>query len=540
MILPVAARELRVASRRRATYWTRTISAGAAFLICFWMLIILWDPTRFGGPTPGATLFRALFWFAFAYVMVAGLRFTASALSRERREGTLGLLFLTDLEGYDVVFGKLAGTAVDALYSTVAILPALGIPLLLGGVTMANFLCASLILLVTLFFSLSVGMLASSFSPDERAATSTAFLILLVFGAVLPVAANVSLFYAGKSTLAGALSLGSPATLALYTFSGPTGGFWLSLLLVHGMSWAFLVLSSDFITRVWRDNPKSGWKLRWQQTTYDFKMGSAPVRREIRRRLLEINPVLWLCSRGRHTRWYVWFFLAAMLAVLIYALAIDKTWSGVATLPLFYITAAFLKYWVASTASHSFAAGKASGNLELIFSTPLEVPDILRGHWMALERQFRKPFLAVVTVEALVVIIGAFKTGGQEPFSWALAHMANMVLLVVDSYTLVWTGLWQAMTRKSPQAATSATVFRVLLIPWFMMAGLMSLCFPILGPTAGMEMIVAWLVIGGVADMMMLANAREKLEGELRAAAAQQFGFGPEKAWNASPATFTE
>src|SRR5206468_3372711 len=113
---------------------------------CFWMLIVLWDPTRFGGPTPGTVLFRVLFWFAFGYVMVAGLRFTASALSRERREGTLGLLFLTDLEGHEIVFGKLAGTSLDALYSTVAILPALGIPLLLGGVTATNFICACVIL----------------------------------------------------------------------------------------------------------------------------------------------------------------------------------------------------------------------------------------------------------------------------------------------------------------------------------------------------------------------------------------------------------
>jgi hypothetical protein len=126
-------------------------------------------------------------------------------------------------------------------------------------------------------------------------------------------------------------------------------------------------------------------------------------------------------------------------------------------------------------------------------------------------------------VEALVVIIGAFKTGGQEPFSWTLAHMANMVLLAVDSYTLVWTGLWQAMIRKSAQAATSVTVFRVLLVPWLIMAGLLSLCLPMAGADSGMEMIVAWLVIGGVADMIMLANAREKLEGELRAAAAQQW-----------------
>ncbi|HQU46125.1 MAG TPA: hypothetical protein PK867_25150, partial [Pirellulales bacterium] len=41
---------------------------------------------------------------------------TADCISSERREGTLGLLFLTDLRGHDVVLGKLVVAGLGAFY----------------------------------------------------------------------------------------------------------------------------------------------------------------------------------------------------------------------------------------------------------------------------------------------------------------------------------------------------------------------------------------------------------------------------------------
>ena len=55
--------------------------------------------------------FTGLMMISFIYSLVAGRRFTADCLSEEKREGTLGLLFLTDLKGYDVVLGKVAATS---------------------------------------------------------------------------------------------------------------------------------------------------------------------------------------------------------------------------------------------------------------------------------------------------------------------------------------------------------------------------------------------------------------------------------------------
>src|SRR5437016_3230774 len=111
--LPIVGRELRTASRLRNTYWTRSFVALAATLAGTWFF-------GFSSQMPPQRIaqnsFIGLSVLALGYCLVAGRLFTADCLSGEKREGTLGLLFLTDLKGYDVVLGKLAATSLKGLY----------------------------------------------------------------------------------------------------------------------------------------------------------------------------------------------------------------------------------------------------------------------------------------------------------------------------------------------------------------------------------------------------------------------------------------
>ena len=113
-----------------------------------------------GLPTAGIgrSLFNLLSLAAFGYCVVAGIRGTSDALSQEKREGTLGLLFLTDLKGYDIVLGKLAATSLNAFYGLLAIFPVMAISLLAGGVAGAEFWRVVLVSVNNLLFSLAVGM----------------------------------------------------------------------------------------------------------------------------------------------------------------------------------------------------------------------------------------------------------------------------------------------------------------------------------------------------------------------------------------------
>ncbi len=132
IFLPIVERELRVATRRRATYWNRSITVILATILALYMLTTIGFSSS--PAQAGAILFSTLTRLAFLGCLFSGVFLTADCLSEEKREGTLGLLFLTDLKGYDVVLGKLMATSLNAFYGLVAIFPVLALPLVMGGV----------------------------------------------------------------------------------------------------------------------------------------------------------------------------------------------------------------------------------------------------------------------------------------------------------------------------------------------------------------------------------------------------------------------
>ena len=127
--LPVVERELRVAARRASTRYVRAAAAMLGMVIGFFMLLLslLPGPSRAGA---GENMLAVLSWYALLMTLLAGIFLASDSLSEERREGTLGLLFLTDLKGYDVVLGKFMAVSLNAFYGLLAVFPVLALSLL--------------------------------------------------------------------------------------------------------------------------------------------------------------------------------------------------------------------------------------------------------------------------------------------------------------------------------------------------------------------------------------------------------------------------
>src|SRR6266513_1029463 len=179
-------RELRVAARKPATFWLRVTAALIGLLIGGGCIIL--HAVNGGGTAGfGGLLFGILSWIGIFGALSAGLFFTSDCLSEEKREGTLGLLFLTDLRGYDVIAGKLLVTSLRGCYALFAVFPILAVTVLMGGVEAAHFWKTTLALLNALFCSLAAGLFISALSRDgQRALAGTVFLVLLlVFGGPL-------------------------------------------------------------------------------------------------------------------------------------------------------------------------------------------------------------------------------------------------------------------------------------------------------------------------------------------------------------------
>src|SRR5688572_8955011 len=177
-VLPVVAREMSVLARRKSTYWARAITGCLAVLVMLWLLIV--SRTHLTHAALGSSIFLVLSSLCFTFTVLVGMQATADSLSEEKREGTLGLLFLTDLKGTDIVFGKLAATSLHAVLALIGVIPMLSIALLLGGVTLEQFGRVALVLINTMFFSLSLGVFVSSISKNERKAMGGTFLGLLL------------------------------------------------------------------------------------------------------------------------------------------------------------------------------------------------------------------------------------------------------------------------------------------------------------------------------------------------------------------------
>src|ERR1700733_9462409 len=106
--LPIVDRELREGARQHGTYRLRVRAALQALLIGLagYFVNLLQPQLKLG-----TVLFWGLSGVSLLFCLLAGRRSTADCLSQEKREGTLGFLFLTALIGFAGALGKLAGIA---------------------------------------------------------------------------------------------------------------------------------------------------------------------------------------------------------------------------------------------------------------------------------------------------------------------------------------------------------------------------------------------------------------------------------------------
>lgn len=533
--LPIVARELRLAARRRGTYWVRTGAALLVLVVGAWLFLMLQSETP---RTIAMVLFCVLTGSAVLYSLLSGLRSTADCLSAEKREGTLGLLFLTDLKGYDVVLGKLAATSLNAFYSVLAMVPMLAIPLLLGGITPGEFGRMALVALNTLFFSLALGLWVSAMSRSAQKAVAWTLFLLMLFTVLLPLCGAV-LAEAGKTRGVHPAFIMSCAGVSFYQAldvnyrMGGNVAFWVSVAVMHGLSWLFLGLACVIAPRAWQDRPAGAQTLRWRERWRWWTYGGYAERAVFRQRLLDQNAFFWLASRARLKPVAVWALLGLLACLWIWGLAkFRRDWLNEG---LYAATAlvlnTVLKFWVASEAPRQLAEDRKAGTLELLLSTPLSVRDILRGQWLALQRQFLGPVMVVLFIEALFLLgsLSSLGTEGDRP-AWLCGWLCVMLMLPADVLALYWVGMWQGLTARNTNRAAGAGVSRVLIFPWAIIALVMLIVVldaSLLrqsAPDFGWKSFLGlYLATCLMTDFGFAAYARQKLLTRFRLAATERF-----------------
>jgi ABC-type transport system involved in multi-copper enzyme maturation permease subunit len=530
MLLPIVHRELRVAARRRGTYRLRFWLALA--MVGMWLCLLRFGQSSLPASQQGQSLFRASGILALAFSLLAGAFLTADCLSEEKREGTLGLLFLSDLKGYDVVLGKLVANSLHGFYGLLAVLPLLAMPLLIGSVTAGEFWRIGLALAATLLLSLSIGMLVSALWVQSRQ-TMTLTLEIMFLVATIPDSLGFLWRQASSWAKGGGWQiLSAPSPLYLFwagldvNYSAPASWFWTSFCTILVLACGALVFPSFYAPRAWRETggaaraeSSGGWR--------SPRLGS--TRSRLRRRgRLEVNPFYWLASRDLTPRWTAWGLLVPLFCIWAGFMlgSLVFSWNGHAISGIVSVLTAYfmhqvLKYLVAAEASRRLSEDRRSGTIEPLLVAPVSEEEIVAGQKRALVSLFAGPAILVL-VTNLVLAFGLFLAAPSMPVEFwllLLSAIGGAAILFFDLHALSLVGMWLAVKVPGHRRAVFGTLARVMLGPWLAVACLVLIRG--LGGGVAFESIICWLGISALIDLTLANRAREELTRGLRDHAPQ-------------------
>jgi hypothetical protein len=407
-VAPVIERELRAESRRPANYWLRVLAAGA-LISAFATLVI---GTQLGVESLGASLFAVLHGTQVVAFWIIVPLMTADCISREKREGTIGLLFLTPLTVLDVILGKTAIHAIRALTLFLAALPVLGLPLFLGGVGWQMVATAVVEEASAVLLGIAAGVYASTKGGSEVQVMVCAEAYALGLAICLGIWSGI---YGG------------------ICFRTPLGLGWFlagSILFALGLFAMLMNASVDLLKRTWQQEAAGSEQPRWVRWFSNSKDWQAFFRWN-KSRTLDRNPVAWLQEYSWTARLTKWgWLIAAIFAEFVVLAGTDilnsPTWQLLVTVTL--------GLGVSFSAVRSFRREHEIGVLELLLVTPLSGLQLLRGRLWGICCHYL-PAIAVLLVGWDGDRILNSKAYSSDPLALILPNpLAFVAIMIVGLY----------------------------------------------------------------------------------------------------------
>lgn len=543
-IVPVISRELRSQARQPLTYWLRilgALSVAVAFAVASWNLRGNPQFSPFGPPRNPVTEFGvSLFGTLNLCILIAIWFFvplaTADAISRERREGTLALLYLTELRSWGIVIGKAAVHILRALSLLLTMAPWLMLPVIFGGVALWDVSLALMLNLVALILALAAGLLASTIPRDWMKAVILAevFAVVLLVGmlslhehlivrAVVagnsaprgwplgsqPLSSDMvvdSLFPSSSGVLQRTVrriqfTTNGSLELSRHWFGGPFATINLSNAsrqiwffgVVQMVAWSVLVLvgalwiSAWCVRNVWRESPPSK---RYEEIRRRFlspRFRVASLRKNLSASLTA-NPIGWLQHYSPKARMIKWgWCLFLLFAEILLSSSPNDLYIAQSGLGL------VLLLGLGFSSTGSFRNELETGAFELLLVTPLRESQIILGRLRGLWTQFF-PAMAIYGAGSVYLASGWNSGDHARDAGLALARClaAFCVLPVV--------GLYFSVLRLN------------FFVAWLLACGLTLLPAAIaqaFGVAPGV-VICGQLILGAIAGLLLLQRLRNR------------------------------
>lgn len=432
MLGPLLERELKILSRQWQTWAWRTGLVSAAGLA--WAL-----PVMVGrlSTFSGRPAFAIISICPFIYALLTGSLTTADCISREKRDGTLGLLLLTSLRPDEIIQQKLLSAAANTLLSLLAITPLFVLPVVLGGVTGTEVILLMLLVVVTCIWSCSVAALVSVFHLSAPGAMVTSFLAVTAPAAISAAFTALDPSFSFLATLIEAFDpVRTYIALAFNSQSIPSQEISASLMVLLLASLLCLRMAARFLptraVKVQRHlHPRDTnilLRILWRDATTDMKIG------------IGVAALILILFVGQ---WLVKGPPAAYLAMIGILNFGTKLWITVKAIQIFHS-----RPW-----------------LETVLTTPLPVDEYVQHQlkWCA-------PRLGVpLAVTFFIDIVLLYQMAPSGLFVGS-AHLhatalAALLFLIPDAVVLCLLGFWYGVANSTVNEAAGNVISRVIFLP---------------------------------------------------------------------------
>ena len=440
-ILALFQRELRVASRTRSNYWLRVVGAG----VVLYALGAIQNHSLYSPQGAGQGIFRGLNWLLAGFIWLVAPVMTSDCLSREKREGTLPLLFLTCLRPVELVLAKSFVHFMRAGMLLMAAVPVMMIPILFGGVSAIDAVRAVLLHIAALFLALTSGLTASALTRHwvaSRLMASALTLASSLFFVACHIGVRAVYIWwlrparAGTMTLSQMIGIEVNGLLLRLTnstvfWANRVGGApdWsaIGLALVVVMVAAItcsaaIAFAAAVVARNWRDDPT----VRQDPVRRPEVANERPdsqLARLAEHDGRDIDPFMWIQTRRRRARLERWLWLAIVFVLMVAA--------GFGTFGnpfiLQRVAGVLLVIGMAIMSCSSFSQELESGALELLLVTPRRPRDLLLGRLKGLVWMFLPALFTLITVPLLM---GWIQEGWTPAFARAVVYSLGLLLVL--------------------------------------------------------------------------------------------------------------
>ena len=527
LALPIARRELLVLSRAAGTWQHRFVASVAVFGFGIVFALIY----HYAGQRALGQAMHFLGGGLSLMCLFTGVALTADSIAAEKREGTLGLLFLTNLSSFEIVLGKLVAYAVQGFYTVLCALPLLSMTMIFGGMPLRDVVLYVISALNLFFFSAAVGLAASSFCREKKRASALGSLIVLFFWFGLPLLAATLPLIGAPQWLIDTLmrfSINLPASigLGLRGLMPSTSSTAWSMAWTHILTWLLIGLTVWVLPRRWEEEPSRKRRV-WREVWKAISLGRPKTRLKLRRRLLDRNAFMWLASRDRLQTAGVWIIVLSMLTALVFGTFAGAGQPGL-LIGIGVAISGVLQFVFSGAAGAQLLREYEQGTLELVLATPFSAPEVVRGQFAAARRQYRTLFaLAFLLLWTGLILL--FWQGGRQRALGITVVAVYSGLFLLNFYALGWVGMWSIVKAPDPKKAHSNAFFFIAILPGLIFGMILSFVQFLnwltgMSISAGPEVLITLFFLLAFGNCIYwLLRAKRELPHELRLFAFRRY-----------------